>query len=382
MSFNYILAFIFSIILTTIFTKLLIKISKKYNIYDTPNGRKDHKRPISFLGGFAIFSGFYISYGLCYPIEFIKPNYNHTLFMVLFTFLIFGLADDFLSFKANKKFILQFFLIGTFLYNSNIVIQTSTLLGLSKDYWLLNLISSTIVMNIFVNSINLIDGSDGLSSGISILANSFLCYYFISNNEVYYALIACSLLGSILAFFYFNSPPAKIFMGNGGSLFIGMILSILTFKFMNNVNSNIINIISLNQSLKLKIAFSLFAIPSLDLLRVMVYRIYKKRNPFVGDSNHIHHKLKAIGFNSKYTLFLIFSSQFLIFSLSFINYNSNSHFIFMLTITLLYSITILIISQIQNEIKKNSNKLIKYENRKYYKVEVEEFEKSKVELYN
>jgi len=237
-------------------------------------------------------------------------------------------------------------------------------------------------MNILVNSINLIDGSDGLSSGISILANSFLCYYFISNNEVYYALIACSLLGSILAFFYFNSPPAKIFMGNGGSLFIGMILSILTFKFMNNVNSNIINIISLNQSLKLKIAFSLFAIPSLDLLRVMVYRIYKKRNPFVGDSNHIHHKLKAIGFNSKYTLFLIFSSQFLIFSLSFINYNSNSHFIFMLTITLLYSITILIISQIQNEIKKNSNKLIKYENRKYYKVEVEEFEKSKVELYN
>jgi len=302
--------------------------------------------------------------------------------MVLFTFLIFGLADDFLNFKANKKFILQFFLIGTFLYNSNILIQTSNLLGLSKDYWFLNLISSTIVMNILVNSINLIDGSDGLSTGISIIATSFLCYYFISNNEVYYALISCSLLGSILAFFYFNSPPAKIFMGNGGSLFIGMILSILTLKFINNVNSNIINIISINQSLKLKIAFSLFAIPSLDLLRVMLYRIYKKRSPFIGDSNHIHHKLKAIGFNSKYVLLLIIISQFFIFTLSFMNFTNNSYVLFMSSITLLYSITVLIISQIQDKIKMNSHELVKYENWEYHKGEVEKFEKSKTELYN
>lgn len=378
MSFNYILAVIFAIILTTIFTRILIKISKKYNIYDFPNGRKNHIRPISFLGGFAIFSGFYISYGLSFPIEYIKPNYSHTLFMTLFTFLIFGLADDFLNFKATKKFILQFFLIGIFLFNSNNLINISNLIGLAMDYWVLNLICSTILMNILVNSINLIDGSDGLSTGIAIIITSYFCYYFISVNEVYFALLSCSLLGSVLAFFYFNLPPAKIFIGNGGSLFIGMILSILTFKFMNNLNYNSSNIISLNQNLKLKIAFSLFAIPSLDLLRVMLYRIYKKRNPFNGDSNHIHHKLKAIGFNSKYIVFLIITTQVLIFTLSFISFYGNTYIFFMFAITLLYSITILIISQIN----KGSNELVEYGNQKYQERKVEKFEKNKIELYN
>lgn len=378
MSFNYILAVILAIILTTIFTRTLIKISKKYIIYDFPNGRKNHIRPISFLGGIAIFSGFYISYGLSFPTESIKPNYSHTLFMILFTFLIFGLADDFLNFKATKKFILQFFLISIFLFNSNNLINISDLLGLTMDYWVLNLICSTILMNILVNSINLIDGSDGLSSGIAIIITSFFCYYFISVNEVYFALLSCSLLGSILSFFYFNSPPAKIFMGNGGSLFIGMILSILTFKFMNNLNSNSSNIISLNQILKLKIAFSLFAIPTLDLLRVMLYRIYKKRNPFNGDSNHIHHKLKAIGLNSKYIVFLIITTQVLIFTLSFISFYGNTYIFFMFAITLLYSITILIISRIN----KDSNELVEYGNQKYQERKVEKFEKNKIELYN
>jgi len=382
MSFNYILAFILAFILTIIFTRILIKISKKFNIYDLPNERKKHIKPISFLGGFGIFSGFYISYGLSFPIEIIKPNYNHTLFMVLFTFLIFGLADDFLNFKATKKFVLQFFLIGIFLYKSNNILNINNLLGLTMDYWVINLIGSTILMNILVNSINLIDGSDGLSTGIAILINSFFCYYFISMNEVYYALLSCSLLGSILAFFYFNSPPAKIFMGNGGSLFIGMILSILTFKFLNNGNSTASNIITLNQSLKFKIVFSLFAIPTLDLLRVMLYRIYKKRNPFIGDSNHIHHKLKAIGFNSKYIIFIIIASQLFIFTLSFINFTNDSYIFFMCTITILYSITVLIISKIQNEIKKNSNERVEDENLRYHEGKVEKFEKNKIELYN
>lgn len=378
--FNYILAFILSIILTNLFVKILIKISVKYSIYDIPEGRKNHQNPVSFLGGLGIFSAFYISYGISFPIEIPKPYYSHTLFMVLFTFLIFGLADDFLNFRANKKFALQFLLIGLFLYNSNDIVNISQIIGLNREYNFFNLISSVLLMNILVNSINLIDGSDGLAASIAIVISGFLTYYFISIGDTYHILLSCSLLGSLIGFLYFNKPPAKIFMGNGGSLFIGMILSILIFSFINHKESS--QTLFYNQNLKIKIAFALFSIPTLDLLRVMLFRVYKKRNPFIGDSNHIHHKLKAMGYKSKYIIAFIIISQVLIFTLSYINFYKNEYVFFINSTILAYSMTILVISKIQednnitNKSRENQKKVVNI------KQQIEEIEPNKLELYN
>ena len=380
---NYILSFILSISLSIIFLRILIKVSRKYSIYDIPVGRKNHLRPISFLGGFGIFSAFYISYGIAFPLEVSKPFYSHTLFMVLFTFLIFGLADDFLNFKANKKFALQFILIGLFLYNSNDIINISQIIGLNKEYKIFNLIFSVLLMNILVNSINLIDGSDGLAASISIIINGFLAYYFISIGDTYHSMLSCSLLGSIIGFMYFNKPPAKIFMGNGGSLFIGMILSILIFNFLNHYDNN--QIFIFNQNLKIKIAFALFSIPALDLIRVMLFRVYKRRNPFIGDSNHIHHKLKAMGYKSKYIVLFIIISQIFIFTLSFVDFYKNGFIFFINSVILSYSMTILIISQIQDELKEENNRSngIKKVEKNFEKLDkMEVIEPEKIELYN
>jgi UDP-N-acetylmuramyl pentapeptide phosphotransferase/UDP-N-acetylglucosamine-1-phosphate transferase len=300
--------------------------------------------------------------------------------MVLFTFLIFGLADDFLNFKANKKFALQFILIGFFLYNSNDIINISQIIGLNKEYKIFNLIFSILLMNILVNSINLIDGSDGLAASISIIINGFLAYYFISIEDIYHSMLSCSLLGSIIGFMYFNKPPAKIFMGNGGSLFIGMILSILIFNFLNHYDND--QIFIFDQSLKIKIAFALFSIPALDLIRVMLFRVYKRRNPFIGDSNHIHHKLKAMGYKSKYIVLFIIISQIFIFTLSFVDFYKNGFIFFINSVILSYSMTILIISQIQNEIKEDNNRSngIKKVENNFEKVD--KIEANKLELYN
>ncbi len=380
---NYILAFIISTCLSILFLRILIKISKKYSIYDLPEGRKNHLRPISFLGGLGIFSAFYISYGLSYPIQEAKPFYSHTLFMVLFTFLIFGLADDFLNFKANKKFALQFILIGLFLYNSNDIINVSQIIGLNTEYKIFNLISSVLLMNILVNSINLIDGSDGLAASIAIIINGFLAYYYVSIGDPYHSMLSCALLGSLIGFMYLNKPPAKIFMGNGGSLFIGMILSILIFNFLNHYEKN--QILLYNQNLKIKIAFALFSIPALDLIRVMLFRIYKGRNPFIGDSNHIHHKLKEMGYKSKYIVLFIVISQIFILTLSFVNFYENGFVFFVNSVILSYSMTILIISQIQDEIKEENNrsngiKKVERNSEEVNKMKV--IEPDKIELYN
>ena len=379
--FNIFLTFFVSIILNVGITKILIKISNKYKIYDEPNGRKQHRVPVSFLGGFSIFSAFYISYGLCFPLQNSKPNYSHTVFMVLFTFLIFGLADDFLNFKANKKFALQFILISIFLFNSNDIIEFNEIIGIEGHYYTLNLICSILIMNIMVNSINLIDGSDGIAASIAIIICSILCYYFILIKNIYHLLIGISLLGSLIGFLYFNKPPAKIFMGNGGSLFIGMILSILTFKFVNN---NTINgsMEVYDFYLKIKIAIGLFSIPAFDLVRVMLYRIYKKRNPFIGDSNHIHHKLKAIGFNSKYTFVVIVLLEFLNLSFAFTNFYENSIIFYLNIILLAYSISILIISQIEQE-RKSKQSDFNFEQQEKDNKKKENIGKVKeLELYN
>jgi MFS family permease len=182
---------------------------------------------------------------------------------------------------------------------------------------------------------------------------------------------------------YFNKPPAKIFMGNGGSLFIGMILSILIFNFLNHYDNN--QIFIFNQNLKIKIAFALFSIPALDLIRVMLFRVYKRRNPFIGDSNHIHHKLKAMGYKSKYIVLFIIISQIFIFTLSFVDFYKNGFIFFINSVILSYSMTILIISQIQDELKEENNRSngIKKVEKNFEKLDkMEVIEPEKIELYN
>lgn len=167
--------------------------------------------------------------------------------------------------------------------------------------WLGWCISGFVVVYL-VNAINLIDGIDGLASGLSGIALIFYGIVLTLAQEWMLALLAWAQLGTLVPFFYFNvfgnpKKRKKIFMGDTGSLTVGMLLAFIALS-VTNINSEQISV-SYN---KMVLAFSPLAIPAFDVVRVYFHRIRYHRNPFLPDKCHIHHKLLALGLNQRASL--------------------------------------------------------------------------------
>ncbi len=311
------------------------KMIDKYGIYDFQDARKTHTGKIGFLGGLVIFSSFYLSYGISFPSGYARPDFSHNLVMSLFAIFILGFADDFLNFNSNKKFIVQFFVSTIFMFKSELVIDFNQVISIIPDNYFINFILTIITISIIINSINLIDGSDGVAASIGILASAFFSILFITNNDVYFATLSLSLTGSLIGFLYYNKPNAKIYMGDSGSTFIGMILSIFMLRFLNNGTLLFNNI----NHLYLKVAFGLLSLPILDMIRVMVTRILKRTNPFSGDRNHLHHILADAGISKQFVIYFIISLNLFNLSLSF---NDAQNLLFYVcTISFFYSLLII-----------------------------------------
>ena len=171
------------------------------------------------------------------------------------------------------------------------------------------------VMIYITNAINLIDGIDGLASGLSAIAMAFYGFAFMSLNYGWLAIISFAGLGTLVPFFYYNvfgnpEKQKKIFMGDTGALTIGILLSYLAMMF-TRVHDD--HLFSANV---LVVAFSPLALPCLDVLRVFVHRIVRGHSPFMPDRVHIHHKLLALGLPTRLAMIII-----LITSVVFITFN-------------------------------------------------------------
>ena len=335
-----------------------LKIITKYNLYDKQDERKNHKGKIGFLGGIVIFASFYISYGICFPSSLIRPDFSHNLIMSLFAIFLLGFADDFLNYDSNKKFLVQFLVSSIFIFKSGLTINFNQIIPFIPASYALNLIFTIIFISIIINSINLIDGADGLAASIGIFTGIVYSVIYFLNKDNYFATLALSLTGSLIGFLYYNKPNAKIFMGDSGSTFLGMLISIFILNFINN--GTIGNNYNVHQNVKL--CFGIISVPILDMVRVMFTRIYKGKNPFSGDRNHLHHKLEEIGLSKLYVIIFIVFINLLNFSISF-NYTQNLFF-YLSTITIIYSILIITInvfrSTVVNELNSysiNKNKL-------------------------
>lgn len=335
-----------------------LKIITKYNLYDKQDERKNHKGKIGFLGGIVIFASFYISYGICFPSSLIRPDFSHNLIMSLFAIFLLGFADDFLNYDSNKKFLVQFLVSSIFIFKSGLTINFNQIIPFIPASYALNLIFTIIFISIIINSINLIDGADGLAASIGIFTGIVYSVIYFLNKDNYFATLALSLTGSLIGFLYYNKPNAKIFMGDSGSTFLGMLISIFILNFINN--GTIGNNYNVHQNVKL--CFGIISVPILDMVRVMFTRIYKGKNPFSGDRNHLHHKLEEIGLSKLYVIIFIVFINLLNFSISF-NYTQNLFF-YLSTITIIYSIVIITInvfrSTVVNELNSysiNKNKL-------------------------
>ncbi|MBD5200264.1 MAG: undecaprenyl/decaprenyl-phosphate alpha-N-acetylglucosaminyl 1-phosphate transferase [Bacteroides sp.] len=317
--------FIVSLILTGIIIPQILLIAFRKKLFDEPDARKIHHGVIPRLGGIAfmpsiIFSiSLIIGLGLRYHLVSIN-SLDFGLPVVfglcsIFMLFLVGLADDLIGVKYRAKFIVQiiasiFFVLGGIaLYNLH---------GLLFLYEIPNVLAwfITILVVVYItNAINLIDGIDGLASGLSAVCLTVYGVLFFTNGYYIYSVIAFSTLGTLVPFFYYNvfgnpQKQKKIFMGDTGALTIGIILSFLSL-LVNACN------ISLDEGVNPAVlAFSPLILPCFDVVRVYIHRIRAHRNPFLADKSHIHHKFLALGIPQRVTMILI-----LVLAIAFIFFN-------------------------------------------------------------
>lgn len=293
--------FILSFIIALITIPRVIKFSANRNLYDKPNERKIHRTPISRFGGIAIFIGFFAS---VLPFIYIFQSFSF-IYLFIALVLIFGIGtfDDLKGMRAMDKFYIQIFAAFLVAYGG---FRIETLYGLFGVFELpigMQYILTTIVIVGVTNAYNLIDGIDGLAGGIGFInfvVIGLLGLYFAS---LPIAIIAFSMAGAILGFLRFNFQPAKIFMGDSGSLLIGFLLATLSI-FLLKINDTLISGVYIKNFVI--IIGSILFLPVFDTLRVFFLRLLQKRSPFRADKSHIHHMFLEKGYNHKNTALILY----------------------------------------------------------------------------
>jgi UDP-N-acetylmuramyl pentapeptide phosphotransferase/UDP-N-acetylglucosamine-1-phosphate transferase len=274
---------------------VIIEVAKDKKLFDHPGERKVHKIGIPTLGGLGIFAGFILGTLLGVPpADAAVLQYFAAAMMIIF---FMGIKDDILILTATKKFVGQLIAAGIIIKFGGIQIQSFYgLLGIHELPPTASYLITLFTIVVITNSFNLIDGVDGLAGSLGLLTSIIFGIYFYFSGHVLYSVMALSLAGSLVGFLIYNFSPAKIFMGDTGSLIIGLVNSILVIKFIN-VASDASSAIPLDSAPAL--GFAILIVPLFDTLRVVSVRIIHRRSPFWPDRNHIHHFLLDMGLSHK-----------------------------------------------------------------------------------
>lgn len=288
------LSFLTAFTLTYFAIPSIIYLAKEKRIFDEPGNRSSHKVNTPSLGGIAIFAGVLFSIVLWTPFgEFNQLQYILCAFLILF---LVGARDDVLPMAANKKMFAQILAASILFFKSNIELTSLYgLFGMVGDlpYWLSCLISIFTIL-VIVNAFNLIDGIDGLAGSIGSLIASTLGCWFILTEHFEYAIVAFACVGAIVAFLKYNFTPAKIFMGDTGSLHIGLVCAILVIEFID-INFHLPEGAPYKLGSTPVVAIGIMIIPLFDTIRVFITRIIRGYSPFHPDRRHIHHLLLDYG---------------------------------------------------------------------------------------
>ena len=284
---SYLFMIMVSFIVSVLVTPLIRFIALKYNFVDKPTSdRKVHRKAIPTLGGIALWLGFNAGMGVGF---FLVPELTNVfigqfigLSAALLIICATGIYDDIYNLKAHIKLIIQ---IGVAVLLIRFGFEIELISKLFGDGSLPLGILSTVITAIWIvgmmNAINLLDGLDGLASGVCGIALFFLCIAAIQINALIVAILCLSLIGAIIGFLFFNFYPAKIFMGNVGSMFLGLMLAVITIKGAQKQTT----------IFTLFVPVMAMALPLLDTFLSIMRRIWKKQPIFKADRGHIHHRL-------------------------------------------------------------------------------------------
>src|SRR6201995_94892 len=311
--FDVLLSIAISFTVTFLAIPAVINVAEMKKLFDMPDARKVHFTPITPLGGLGIFAGFI--FGSLLTIHF--NQYPDLQYFIAAAFVIFflGLKDDILVISPVKKFIGQVLAAFIIIYYGNIQIRSMHgFFGVYELPEMFSLLLTYFAVIVVINSFNLIDGVDGLAGSLGLLSSVIFGVYFLYVGMAPYAVLAFSLAGSLLAFLIFNFQPAKIFMGDTGSLLVGTINSILVIKFINVAGTADVDF---PMAASPAIGFTILMIPLLDTLRVFGIRILHRRSPFSPDPNHIHHLLLDRGCSHRTITFILLAINIAVAGLAF-----------------------------------------------------------------
>src|SRR5580704_7120841 len=332
--FDVLLSIAISFTITFLAIPAVINVAEMKKLFDMPDARKVHNSPITPLGGLGIFAGFI--FGCLLTMHFNEAS--EIQYFIASTLVIFflGLKDDILVISPIKKFIGQVLAAFIIIYYGNIQIRSMNgFLGIYQLPEMFSLLLTYFAVIVVINSFNLIDGVDGLAGSLGLLSTTVLGVYFLYVGLSPYAVLAFSMAGSLLAFLIFNFQPAKIFMGDTGSLLIGTVNAILVIKFINVANVSDIKF-PINASPA--VGFTILMIPLLDTLRVFGIRILHRRSPFSPDRNHIHHLLLDRGFSHRAITLILVSVNFLAIVLVFLCRSLNCTYLILGVFLLFFAI--------------------------------------------
>lgn len=312
--FFMVVGFLMAVLLGQIIIPRILVISLRKRLFDQPDSRKVHHRPISRLGGVTFFPVILIvmcTIGLLqfYEMENITFSViSESLCLVAGLMLLYmiGVCDDLIGVRYRRKFEVQI-LAAAFLPFAGLSIQN--LGGLFGWYVISPLVGVplTMLLTVFlINAINLIDGIDGLASGLCMVAITLFGVSFAWHGSWMYALLAFASVGVLVPFFFYNvfgnaNRGHKIFMGDTGSLTLGFILSVMVVKYV----SVMVQESSRLDGAPVVMAFSVLLVPSLDVCRVVLNRFRRRVHPFKPDKSHIHHKFLNMGFTPRRSMILI-----------------------------------------------------------------------------
>lgn len=327
--------FLISAILAGIIIPKILLIAFRKRLFDEPDERKIHTAAVPRLGGIAFMPS--IIFSLCFVIgievlfgsewahlhfglsldehgpearaqlasRFLPLSFGLCAIMVMY---LVGIADDLIGVRYSAKFIAQIIAACLLALGGVRIDNLHGMFGIYELPWPLAWGLTILLVVYITNAINLIDGIDGLASGLSGIAMAFYGFAFLSAGYWIYALLAFAGLGTLVPFFYYNvfgNPvmQKKIFMGDTGALTIGILLSFLAIKTTYIIDGGII------ASNIMVVAFAPLAIPCMDVLRVFMHRILRGKSPFLPDKTHIHHKLLALGIPHRLTMITILSTS-------------------------------------------------------------------------
>lgn len=308
---------------TSILIPCWIKVCAKWNLYEETNERKRHNGKIPSMGGISIFAGFFLSAIIFIPVNVIY-NFN-ILYGALFLLFLTGFFDDLMDLTPLKKVALQFVASALVIAAGYRVESAFGFLAIGELPLLISHAVTVFFIVVITNALNLIDGLDGLAGSLTLITSLIFGILFYQIGDVQMTLLSMSVCGAVFGFLFYNFHPAKIFMGDTGSLVLGFLLSIQAIALMQHYSQDVNGIPELSPVVILAALF----VPAYDVLRVSVIRILTGYSPFHPDRNHVHHMILGQGFGKRMTTLMItgFNLFFVSIALLFPQMNINSFMI-------------------------------------------------------